>query len=85
MHVFFYHPKDSKGQFIDGDRVIIFGSVRFLSKKYNQTGKKKTRNRTETGPNRPVSVWFFIQKTRKTCMHFLDFFGFISTVSPQKN
>lgn len=41
--------------------VIIFGSVRFLPLKNNQTGKQKKKrdpNRTQTGPNRPVSVRF---------------------------
>ena len=41
--------------------VIIFGSVRFLSKKITKLKfflKKKNRNRTETGSNRPVSVRF---------------------------
>jgi len=47
--------------------VIIFGSVRFLSKKSNQIEIiffwKKNRNRTETGSNRPVSVRFgFLEK-----------------------
>jgi len=39
--------------------VIIFGSVRFLTIKNNQTGfffEKKNRNRTETESSRPVSV-----------------------------
>jgi hypothetical protein len=42
--------------------VIIFGSVRFLSKKVTKPKffffEKKNRNRTETGSNRPVSVRF---------------------------
>jgi hypothetical protein len=37
-------------------RVIIFGSVRFLSKKSNQT--EIFFKKTETGSNRPVLVWF---------------------------
>jgi hypothetical protein len=35
--------------------VIIFGSIRFLYKKSNQT---EIFFKTETGPNRPVLVWF---------------------------
>ena len=62
-------------------RVDYFRFGLVFTQKYNQTGKK-TRNRTETGLNRLVSVWFFIQKTVKTYMHF---FGFISTMSPRKN
>ena len=39
--------------------MIIFGSVRFLSKKVTkQKNFKKKQNRTETGSNRPVSVRF---------------------------
>jgi hypothetical protein len=40
--------------------VIIFGSVRFLSKKVTKPifFKKKNRTRTETGSNQPVSVRF---------------------------
>ena len=41
--------------------VIIFGSVRFLSKKVTKPNYfflKKNQNRTETGSNRPVSVRF---------------------------
>jgi hypothetical protein len=42
--------------------VIIFGSVRFLSKKVTKPNfiffEKKNRNRTETRSNRPVSVRF---------------------------
>jgi hypothetical protein len=40
--------------------VFIFGSVRFLSKKNNQTDFFL---KTETGSNRPVSVRFFRTKT----------------------
>ena len=47
--------------------VIIFGSVRFLSKKVTKLKfiffEKKNQNRTETGSNRPVSVRFFRAKT----------------------
>jgi len=45
--------------------VIIFGSVRFLSKKVTKPNffLKKNRNQTETGSNRPVSVRFFRAKT----------------------
>jgi len=46
--------------------LIIFGSVRFLSKKITKPKifffEKKNRNRTETGSNRPVSVRFFRAK-----------------------
>jgi hypothetical protein len=39
--------------------VIIFISVRFLSKKITKPNlKKKKQNQTETGSNRPVSVQF---------------------------
>jgi len=40
--------------------VIIFGSVRFLSKKATILNFfiKQNRNRTETGSNRPVSIRF---------------------------
>jgi hypothetical protein len=56
--------------------VIIFGLV-LIKKKNNQTEKKNTRNRTETGPNRPVSVRFLMPKIEKTYMHFWAFFGFV--------
>ena len=52
--------------------VSIFGSVRFWTKKNNQTDSlfflKKNRNRTETESNRPVSVrsGFLFQKTETT-------------------
>jgi hypothetical protein len=36
--------------------VIIFGSIRFLSKKSNQTNF--FLKKTETGANRPISVRF---------------------------
>ena len=60
--------------------VIIFGSVRFLSKKSNQIEIiffwKKNRNRTETGSNRPVSVQFgFLGKNRFKLV-WLGFSGF---------
>ena len=38
--------------------MIIFGSVRFLSKKVTKPKKKKFEKKTETGSNRPVSVRF---------------------------
>jgi hypothetical protein len=45
--------------------VIIFGSVRFLSKKSNQIGFfKKIQNQTETGSNRPVLVQFAYFRTK---------------------
>jgi len=53
--------------------VIIFGLV-LIKKKNNQTEKKNTRNQTEIGPNRPVSVRFLMPKIEKTYMHFLGFF-----------
>jgi len=40
--------------------VIIFGSVRFLSKKATKPNFLK---KPKTGSNRPVSVWFFRTKT----------------------
>jgi hypothetical protein len=52
-----------------------FGLVWFLSKKNNQTNFfKKNWNRTETGSNRPVSVWFFRAKTGSN--RFGSFFRF---------
>jgi hypothetical protein len=58
------------------------GSFRFLSKKYNQTGKK----RPETEPKPAGFGLVFYPKNRKNLYaFFLDFFGFISTVSPRKN
>jgi hypothetical protein len=55
--------------------VIIFGSVRFLPLKNNQTRrqKKKDPNRTRTSPNRPVWVRFFRPKTGKTYGYFSGF------------
>jgi hypothetical protein len=87
MHVFFYHPKDSKGQFIDGDRGdhFRFGSVRFLSKKVTKLKYFFFEKKTETGSNRPVSVRFgsvFLgQKPVQTGLarffrFWLDFLGF---------
>jgi len=53
--------------------VIIFGSVRFLPIKNNQT-EKRNRN----WPNRPVSVRFLMSKTEKKPIFFLlGFFGFV--------
>jgi len=56
--------------------VIIFGSVRFLPIKNNQTEKKKKKD-PKPNRNRPkptgfgsVSVRFFMPKTEKTYMHF---------------
>jgi hypothetical protein len=43
--------------------VIIFGSVRFLSKKSNQT-EIFFYKKTETGSNRPVSVRFGLFRTK---------------------
>jgi len=59
--------------------VIIFGSVRFLSKKITKPKFffwKKNRIRTETGSNRPVSVRFgFFSKNRFKPV-WLGFLGF---------
>ena len=65
--------------------VIIFSSVRFLSKKITKLKlfflKKKNRNRTETGSNRPVSVRFgFLGKNRFKPV-WLGFSGFGSVFS----
>ena len=45
--------------------MIIFGSVRFLSKTSNQTEKNNLKKKTKTGSNRQVSVrfGFFREKT----------------------
>jgi hypothetical protein len=44
-----------------------FGSVRFLSKKVTKSNFfKKNQNRTETGSNQPVLVWFLGQKLIQT-------------------
>jgi len=55
--------------------VIIFGSVRFLSKKTNQTEFKK-KKRTEIGSNRPVSIRFgFLgQKLVQACLAWFSRF-----------
>ena len=59
-----------------------FGSVFTHKKQPNRKKKKQTRNRTETGPNRPVSVWFrfgfgsvFDAQNRKNLYAF--FLGFV--------
>jgi len=65
--------------------VIIFGSVRFLPIKTNQTDffflKNKNRNRTETESNRPVSVRsgsvFNVKKPRKPIFFGLFLMGFL--------
>jgi hypothetical protein len=64
---------------------IIFGSVRFLSKKITKPKlflKKKNRNRTETGSNRPVSVRFgFLgQKPVQTGLPWFFRFGSVFSV-----
>jgi len=49
--------------------VIIFGSVRFLSKKVTKKNfkmKNSNRNQTGTGSYRPVSVRLILHKNRKT-------------------
>jgi len=60
--------------------VIIFGSVRFLSKKSNQIEIiffwKKNRNRTETGSNRPVSVRFGFLGKKPVQIGLARFFRF---------
>jgi len=61
-------PASFSFMFISGDH-FRFGSV-FTHKKQPNRKKKKTRNRTEIGPNRPVSVRFLMPKTEKTYMHF---------------
>jgi hypothetical protein len=55
--------------------VIIFGSVRFLSKKITKLNLKK---KTEIDSNRPVSVWFFGKKPVQTGLawFFPGFFRF---------
>ena len=58
--------------------VSKFGSVRFLPEKNSQTEKKRDPKRTGTGPNRPVPVRFFIQKTGQTYRLILGFLiGFL--------
>jgi hypothetical protein len=65
--------------------VIIFGSVRFLLKKNNQTKIFFFEKKTETGSNRPVSVrfwlgffWFWLSFFRFGSVFpvWLGFFGF---------
>jgi len=46
-----------------------FGLV-FAHKKQLNREKKQTRNRTETGPNRPVPVRFLMPKTEKPICYF---------------
>jgi hypothetical protein len=55
--------------------MIIFYSIQFLYKKkvIKLNFLKKNLNRTKTGSNRPVSVWFFGQKPVQPVL--LDFFG----------
>jgi len=43
--------------------VIIFGSIRFLSKKVTKLKFKKKPNRNQVKPTDFVSVWFFREKT----------------------
>jgi hypothetical protein len=62
--------------------VSTFGSVRVLSEKNIQTGKKKdpkpNRNRPKPAGSGPVSVRFFIQKTGQTYRLILGFLiGFL--------
>ena len=65
--------------------VIIFGSVRFLSKKSNQIEIiffwKKNRNRTETGSNRPVSVRFGFLGKKPVQIGLARFFRFGSVLA----
>ena len=55
--------------------MIIFGSVRFLSKKVTKPNffLKKNRNQTEIGSNRPISVRFGFLGQK---LVWLGFFGF---------
>jgi len=52
--------------------VIIFGSVRFLSKKENQTKNLKKKKKTETEPKPVQTGWvrvgFLGQKQVQTCL-----------------
>jgi len=65
--------------------VIIFGSVRFLPKKYNQTEKKRPETESKPAQTDRFQSGFLSRKPEKPICIFLDFFGFISTVSPRKN
>ena len=67
MHVFFYHPKDSKGQFIDGDKGdhFRFGSVfiKKITKLKYFFFEKKNRNRVKPTGFGSVRFGFFRAKT----------------------
>jgi hypothetical protein len=58
-------------------RVIIFGCVRFLLKKITKLNffKKKT----ETGSNRPVSVWFGFLGQKPVWLGFFGLARFFSS------
>ena len=57
--------------------VIIFGSVRFLSKKVTKPNFIFFEKKTETGSNRPVSVRFFRAKTAGLARFFRFWLGFL--------
>jgi hypothetical protein len=63
--------------------VIIFGSVRFLSKKITKPKFFFLKKKTETESNRSVSVRFFRAKTglARFFQFWLDFLGFGSVFS----
>jgi hypothetical protein len=61
--------------------LVIFGSVRFLSKNSNQTDFKK---KTETGSNRPVLVRFGFLGQNRFKPFWLGFFGF-RLIKPKPN
>ena len=64
--------------------MIIFGSVRFLLKKSNQTEiffLKKNRTRTETGSNRPVSVRFGVFRAKTGSNRFGSVFPVLARFS----
>jgi hypothetical protein len=58
--------------------MIIFSCVRFLFKKNNQIKIKKKK--TETGSNRPVSVWFGFFRTKPVWLGFFVWLGFSGLV-----
>jgi hypothetical protein len=64
--------------------VIIFGSVRFLSKKLIKPNffKKKNRNRTETRSNRPVSVRFGFFRVKTGSNRFGSVFPVLARFFP---
>jgi hypothetical protein len=59
--------------------VIIFGSIRFLSKKVTKPNFfffKKTENEQKTGSNRPVLVWFGFLGKKPVQIGLARFFRF---------